>query len=316
LGKVLVTGALGVIGKFLVPYLERKGYDVVSTDIQIRDYSNYVAADITSFEHLYRIFREQHIDMVIHMAARVGRLIGESHPQKMVYVNDVGTLNLIKLCMDYGCRLVFFSTSEVYGHLFDDGKTVWESNLEAGSPFLTTNIYAMSKLFGEAIVKHYVENYGLQAVAVRPFMVYGEGEYPSKYHRSAMCNFIHKALTGKKIMVHKGAVRAWCHVSDFAEGVLLVMNKSFPAKKYEAFNIGSDEYHSMEEVAKIVLDECGGSHGQIEMVEPPEKFSTLVKRFSIGKVKSLGYEPKMSLREGIHRVAEWQKEEMRKGAIV
>jgi len=226
-----------------------------------------------------------------------------------MYVNNIGTLNIIKLCMEYNCRLVYSSTSEVYGRLFERGKPVKEDDLEEeGSIFVTTNIYAMSKLFGEAIVRHYVENYGLNAVTIRPFMIYGPGEHPSKY-RSAISNFVYSALTGEKITVHRGTERAWCYISDFLEGVFLVMKHHFSGK-YEAFNIGSDEYHTMEEVAKMVIAECGANSGQIEIIEPPEKFLSLSKRFSIEKIRLLGYESKVSLTEGIHRVAEWQRREV------
>lgn len=309
MGKIFVTGALGFIGSYLVPYLRDQNCDVTTSDVHVRDYSDYLRADITSFEDLYRIFKREDIDIVIHMAGEVGRMVGEEHPQKMMYVNNIGTLNLVKLCLEYNSRLVYFSTSEVYGRLFDMGKPVKENDLEkAGSIFVTTNIYAMSKLFGEAIVRHYVENYGLNAVTLRPFMIYGPGEYPSKY-RSAIVNFIHSALKGEKLTVHRGAERAWCYISDFVRGVFLVVKHPFPGK-YEAFNIGSDEYHTMEEVAKIVVDECGADRNQIEIVEPPTKFLSLAKKFSIEKIRLLGYEPETSLKEGIHRVAEWQRKEV------
>lgn len=311
MGKIFVTGALGVIGRFLVPYLRQRNYDVLSSDVYVRDYSDYIRSDITSFEDLYRVFRKEDIDTVIHMAGEVGRMVGEEHPQKMMYVNSIGTLNLIKLCLEHNCRLVYFSTSEVYGRLLDTGEEVKEEDLEKkGSVFITTNIYALSKLFGETMVRHYVGNYGLNAVTIRPFMIYGPGEYPSKY-RSAICNFVYYALTGEKITVHRGAVRAWCYISDFAEGVLLVLKHPFSGA-YEAFNIGSDECHNMEEVARMAIDECGGDYSQIEIVDPPTKFLSLVKKFSIDKIKSIGYEPKTSLKEGICRVAEWQRNEVLK----
>jgi len=309
LGKILVTGALGVIGSFLVPYLRERDHDVISSDVFVRDYSDYVRADITSFEDLYRVFKKEDIDTVIHMAGEVGRMVGEEHPQKMIYVNNIGTLNLIKLCMEHNCRLVYFSTSEVYGHLFDKDKPVEEADLDKdGSIFVTTNIYAMSKLFGEAIVRHYVENYGLNAVTIRPFMIYGPKEYPSKF-RSAISNFIYLALTGGKITVHRGTARAWCYISDFVDGVYLVMKDRFSGV-YEAFNVGSDEYRTMEEVAEMVVDECRGDYSQIEAVDPPEKFLSLTKKFSIEKIKSINYMPKVSLKEGIRRVAEWQRAEI------
>jgi nucleoside-diphosphate-sugar epimerase len=308
MGKIFVTGALGFIGSYLVPYLREQGLEVVSSDVHVRDYDDYMRADITSFEDLYRIFEKEGLDTVIHMAGEVGRMVGEEHPQKMLYVNNIGTLNLIKLCLDHKCRLIYFSTSEVYGRLFDKGKPVKEEDLEEeGSTFVATNVYAMSKLFGEAIVKHYVENYGLNAVAVRPFMVYGPGEYPSKY-RSALINFVHSALKGQKLTVHEGAERAWCYVSDFVRGVFLVMKHPF-SRRYEAFNIGSDEYHTMHEVARMVVEECAGDYSQIKMIKPPSKFLILGKHFSIDKAKSIGYKPQVPLKEGIHRVVDWQKKE-------
>jgi dTDP-glucose 4,6-dehydratase len=305
--KIFVTGALGFIGGYLVPYLTAKGHEVVSGDVHVRDYDDYVRADVTSFEDLYRIFKNENIEQVIHMAGEVGRMVGEEHPQKMLYTNNIGTLNLIKLCLEYKARLVYFSTSEVYGHLFDKGKSVKEEDLEKGSVFTTTNIYAMSKLFGEAIVRHYVENYGLNAVTIRPFMVYGAGEHPSKY-RSALINFVHSALSGEKLTVHKGTERAWCYVSDFISGLYLVMQHPFSGK-YEAYNIGSDEYHTMEEVARMVIDACHGNYSQIETVQPPSKFLSRSKEFSIEKIRSIGYDPKISLKEGIARVVESQKKQ-------
>jgi nucleoside-diphosphate-sugar epimerase len=305
---ILVTGALGHIGVFLTEYLEKLRYNVIGSDVMMKDADNYVRADITSFEDLYRIFKRNSIDAVIHMGAEVGRMRGEEYPQKMVYVNDVGTINVVKLCIDYGTKLVYFSTSEVYGRLFDDGHIVIEEDLEKGSAFTTTNVYAMSKLFGEAIVRHHVENYDLNAVTIRPFMIYGPGEYPSKY-RTAICNFVYQALTGQKITVHRGAERAWCYIDDFVEGVQLVMNTKFPGK-YEAYNLGSDEIHTMEEVARIIIEEANGSEDQVELVDPPSQFMSLVKRFSIDKVRKLGYQSRVSLKKGVHSIVEWQKKEV------
>ena len=302
---MLITGGLGTLGSYLVPYLREKGYEVTCCDMMIRDYAEYVRADISSFEDLYEVFKNADVDTVIHMAAEVGRMVGEAHPQKMISINAVGTLNVVRLCNEFGIRLVNFSTSEVYGHLLDS-KTVVETDIDLyANPFMTTNIYALTKLFSEAIVKHYVANYGLKAVSVRPFMIYAANEFPSKY-RSAMINFVHNALNYERLIVHKGTVRAWCYVSDFAEAIRLIVESKFK-DTYEAYNIGSDEYHSSEEVAKIVLDACGKSYDLIELVEPPDKFLSLVKRFSIEKLEKLGYEPRVSLKEGVKKVVEWQR---------
>ena len=307
--KILVTGALGVIGQKLILNLKSSNYDVISVDLAIRDEKNYFRADVTYYEDLYKIFRNNKIDAVIHMAGEVGRMVGEEHPQKMLYVNDVGTLNIIKLCLEFNSKLVYFSTSEVYGNLFDKGVPVNEHDLEiSGSPFITTNIYAMSKLFGEALVKHYVENYSLNAVTIRPFMIYGPGEYPSKY-RSALSNFIYAAIKGEEITVHRNTLRAWCFIEDFINGVKLVLEMP-SSTKYEAYNIGSDEYHSMEEVAQMIKKEIPGSKCTIALIDPPEHFLSAKKIASIEKIKRVGYSPQISLKQGINIIAEWQKKEV------
>lgn len=304
---VLVTGALGVIGTHLTRYLRELGHDIVATDLGIRDYTDYVRADVTAFEDLYRIGRKYNIDTVVHMAGEVGRMVGESHPQKMVYVNDVGTLNIVQFCLEFDARLVFFSTSEVYGHLLDKGVPVTEDQIEhEASAFTTTNVYAMSKLFGEALVRHFVQNYGLRAVGVRPFMVYGPGEVPSKW-RSAICNFVHAARHNSPITVHAGAVRAWCYIDDFIEGIRILLELP-EYEGYEAYNIGSDEYMTMEQVAYTICDEIGRPHELVTVVPPPSQFMSLVKIASIEKMRALGYSPRVTLREGVRAVAQWQED--------
>ncbi|MGC8813782.1 NAD-dependent epimerase/dehydratase family protein [Dictyoglomus sp.] len=307
MSKILITGALGVIGGFLYDSLKKDGFEIIGIDQKITDYSDYIRADVTHFEDLWKVFKREKISTVIHLAGEVGRLIGEEYPQRMVYVNNVGLLNIISLCLEYNSKLIYFSTSEVYGKLFNEGKEVKEEDIELkGNPFITTNIYTLSKLYGEAIVKHYVDNYGLKALTIRPFMVYGPGEYPNRY-RSAISIFVYNALNNKPITVHKGAIRAWCYISDFIDGVKLLLDYPI-TEKYEAFNIGSDEYHTMEEVANIIIEEVGGDFENLKIIDPPSKFLSLVKRFSIEKIKNLGYKPKISFREGVREVIKWQRE--------
>lgn len=304
---VLVTGALGVIGGHLTKLLKARGYDVVGADVQIRDYSDYIRADVTAFEDLHRIGKAHQIDVVIHMAGEVGRLVGEMHPQRMIHVNDVGATNVIQFCLEHDAKLVYFSTSEVYGRLLDSGTPVTEDQIaDQASAFVTTNIYAMSKLFGEALVKHFVDNYGLNALAVRPFMVYGPGETPSVW-RSAISNFVHAARNELSIKVHAGTMRSWCYIDDFVEGIR-ILTELERTDGYQAFNVGSDEYLTMEQVAHTICDELGATQDLVEVVQPPVQFMSPVKIASIEKMRRLGYDPKVPLREGVRSVAQWQQD--------
>lgn len=305
--KILVTGALGFIGKKLFAALKKKGYDVIGIDLVIADYDDYVRADITYFEDIWKLFKENSgFDIVIHLAGEVGRLNGEEYPQRMIYVNEIGTLNLIKMCLEYNTKLVYFSTSEAYGTLFDE-KEVVEEDFQVLSPSRVTNIYAMSKLFGEGIVHHYVKNYGLLAVCIRPFMVYGPGVLVSKY-KSAIDQFVYNALNDKPIVVHKGSERAWCYVDDFVDGVMTIVRKhNFKEKVYEVYNVGTQEYISTEELAKLILELTGKSAKLMQIVELPDKFISGRKRFSNEKLRKLGWEQKVPLREGLKKVIEWYR---------
>ena len=305
--KILVTGALGFIGKRLFAALKKEGYDVLGIDLVIADYDDYIRADITYFEDVWKQFKENNgFDMVIHLAGEVGRLNGEEYSQRMIYVNEVGTLNLIKMCLEYNSKLMYFSTSEIYGTLFDE-KEVVEEDFQILSPAKVTNIYAMSKLFGEGIVNHYVKNYGLLAVGIRPFMVYGPGILASKY-KSAIDQFVYNALNGKPFVVHRGSERAWCYVDDFVNGVMTILkNHNFREKVYEAYNVGTQEYIATVELAKLTLELTGRSSDLMQVVELPDRFISGRKRFSNEKLRKLGWEQRVPLKEGLKKVIEWYR---------
>ena len=302
--RFLVTGSRGMIGSHLMRRLSKEA--VLGIDQVNADADDYLRADVNDFDELYRAFRQFGPDLVIHMAGEVGRLNGEQYPRRMLRTNVLGTYNVLKLCMDYSCRLINFSTSEVYGEAFDDSVVDESARLQA---FGTTNVYAASKLFGEALVRHYVENYELKAVTVRPFMVYGEGEEIRKT-RSAINNFVANALAGTPLTVHKDTLRAWCYVSDFLDGLSLLFDRE--VQGYQAFNIGSEQYTTALETAELVCEVAGASRGLIRLVDPPKVFSSPIKRASIARMKAMGYSPKVSLREGVGRVVEWQRSGMQR----
>ncbi len=303
--KLLITGALGFIGRRMFRCLKNKGYEVTGIDLTIGDYDDYTRADITYFEDVWKVFKDSNgFDMVLHLAGEVGRLSGEEYPQKMIYVNEIGTLNLIKLCLEYGSRLVYFSTSEVYGELFNE-KEVCEEDFSALSPTIVTNIYAMSKLFGEGIVNHYVKNYGLLAVGIRPFMIYGPGVVASKY-KSAIDQFIYNALNSKPFMVHGGSERAWCYIDDFVNGILTIIQKhQFASGIYESYNVGTQEYISTEKLAELVLELTNKPRELMQKVELPNKFISGIKRFSNVRLRNLGWKQNVPLREGLQEVIRW-----------
>lgn len=294
--KILVTGSAGVIGQTLVPFLRERGHEVVGFDIR-----NDLTQDVTDTEAVERIFEDapgepclDGFDVAIHMAAQVGRITGEERPHMSIRSNMIGTLNVVRSCSRHGTFLINFSTSEVYGH-----------NSVFGYPdILAQNgIYGLTKLGAEGIVKHYVDTYGLRAVSIRPFMVYGEHETPNGVYRSAVSNFIAAAHRGIPFVAHAGCTRAWCYISDFCEGLALVLDNLEQFHGYEAFPIGTEEYRSMEECAEIVKEVVG--RGEYTVQEPPKHLLSAVKLADFSRINGLGFQPKVGLEEGVRRTWEW-----------
>lgn len=285
--KILVTGSSGVIGQNLVPRLEAAGHEVIPYDL--RDYPPH---DILDPLALRVVFGNHRPDACIHMAAQVGRYNGEDYPADSVNRNIVGTLNVVKACVEYGVRLISFSTSEVYGH-----------NSVFGTPDILeqNGVYGLTKLAAEGVVKHYVDTYGLKAISVRPFMVYGPHESPNGVFRSALSNFLDTAMRGGVIEAHEGCVRSWCYVDDFCDGIMLLL--AYQPDGYEAICIGTDEYRSMEDAAQVAVATVGkGSY----VVKPvPPSLVSAVKKADFSTIRSLGFFPRVGLEEGARRTYEW-----------
>ncbi len=308
---ILVTGGLGFIGKKLVEKLklEYKDYQIVVLDQYIRDYDDYIRSDITDFGEVYTNVKRinGNIRYIIHAASEVGRINGEEHPWKMIDSAVKGTLNLINIALEYDAKLVYFSTSEVYGDIFDDKEVIEEDMLNV-SPLTLNNVYAISKLFGESLVRHYVKNYGLKAVGIRPFMVYGPGVYSSKY-KSALDIFIWNLLNEKEINVDKDCVRSWCHINDFLEGILLIVRKhDFDSNEYQSYNIGNNkEYKTIEQSAKFITKELKADPNLIKRQKFNGKFKSQSKYFNTDKLENLGFVPTVSIEEGIREMIDWYK---------
>jgi len=300
---ILITGGLGVIGSYLSKELQKRGYRMVINDLKILKKENYHRGDITQYAEMSRIFDEFNVDTVFHLAGEVGRENGEEFPRRCVDINVSGTINLIQLCMKYKTKLIFASTSEIYGKLA--GKMRLTENLVERYAPLLTNCYAISKLQAEQYLQHFTKYYKLKSASVRFFMCYGEGEYPNPY-RSAMCNFIYNILNNKPINVHQNTSRSWCYISDIVDGLIKVMTKN-NFSQYEAYNIGRDDLQKTEDVAKTICKLAGKPTNLIQYssynyLVTPKKDASFEKA-----KKKLGYKSKISLEKGIKNTIAWQK---------
>lgn len=286
--KLLVTGGAGFLGSHICFELEQAGHEVVVLDLQLSPFHDLRFPEVVQ----ERFSEHSDASVCIHLAAKVGRLFGEDDPMETV-VDNVGMTALVAQQAGInGMRLLYASTSEVYG---DNGEQ--ECDEKAGPFSLPHNLYGISKFFGEDVCRHYAPE-GL--TVLRFSMPYGPG-LPAGRGRAAIINMLHQAMYGREIPVHRGAERSWCYVTDVTRAVRLILEQT----QGGTFNVGrDDDARSMLFVAKLACALTGASEDLIREVDPPE-MQTVVKRLSTRRIRALGWEPEVPLIEGMRRCLEW-----------
>ena len=209
MSDILVTGALGTIGRHLVAELRSRGHEVWLLDLRHYHDDHYIRCDVGSFRQLERVFTARKFDCVYHLAAEFGRWNGEDYYDTLWTTNAIGTKNVIRWQERQGFRMVFFSSSEVYG----DYEGVMSEDVMDQVEIKQLNDYAMTKWVGEMQCLNSADMHGTETVRVRLFNTYGPGEFYSPY-RSVNCLFCYRALQGIPYTVYRGHRRTSTYVSD------------------------------------------------------------------------------------------------------
>ena len=286
--RALVIGSEGNIGKPLVSHLRNVGYDVLESDIRPRLRPGYVVADITHPLDLLPAF-DWGPDVVFLLAAVVGRTTAEQAGSLAMATNVAGINNVLQLCKRSKCMCVFISTSEIYG-------PACGSMDEMASP-QPANRYGLSKWIAEQLVEYEVRTSRLRAVTIRPSMVYDEMEDVGE-HRSAMIRFASNLASGRPIEIHRGSARGWLHVSDAVRAI----EAAAGVEEHTVINVGHPKIVSMSDLAEMIRIELGADSGLVRTVPLPPQI-TLVKSPSLDRQRQLlGFEPRMTLQEGVRRV--------------
>ena len=286
--KALVIGSAGNIGKPLVKYLKEKNYMVREVDIKPGWRDGYYVADITKPADLMEPC-DFEPEYGFHLAAMVSRVTCEQSGSMCIDTNLYGTQNVIEFTKRCGAKLINFSTSEVYGPDMEV--------MEEDADVCPNNRYGLSKLLAERLVEYEVKQHNLDAVTLRPFMMYDENEDLGD-HRSAMIRFAYNLYHGLPIEVHRGSARGWLHVSDAVRAIEAAAHMDH----YEAINIGNPNVHSIEELAFLICKELNADQKLIHVVDLPARM-TLVKRPTLKKQRTLlDIETRVQLEEGVKRV--------------
>lgn len=288
--KILVTGHLGTLGAPLVKALREAGHAV--TGLDLRHSEDGIRADVSEYRQLESV---PDVELVYHLAAEFGRHNGEQFTEQLWRTNVIGTKNMLRLQKARGFRMVFASSSEVYG---ERGTPVLKEDMP---PMYLPNDYAISKQVNEA----QIANSDGETMVLRFFNAYGPGEHYHAY-RSVVCLFVYRALKGLPYEVYANYWRVFQYIDDLVE-TLVRCTTRFHA--HETINVGGIEYKSVEDLHRLVSQYVGvdSERPEVRLLEE-DVHNVMCKRPSIDKaVELLGHDPRVTLEEGLAKTVEWMR---------
>jgi dTDP-glucose 4,6-dehydratase len=214
--------------------------------------------------------------------------------------NVVGTRNILELQRRHGFKLIFASSSEIYG---DRHEEILRESIPLQQAIIQQNDYATTKWVNEVQIMNFEKRYESPIMRLRFFNAYGPGERYHKY-RSVVCLFCYRALNDLPYTVYKGYKRVFMYVDDFIP-TLANACENFAAG--EVFNIGGREFTSVERASSLILDYLGKDDRRVEYL-PEEAHNVQNKRPDISKAEqAFGHDPRVVLEEGIPRTIEWMR---------
>lgn len=224
-----------------------------------------------------------------------------AHPFETMGVNTTGTWNLCEWATKNGAKFLLASTSEVYGDpLEHPQKESYNGNVSTTGP---RSVYDESKRFGETITSAFVRSKGLDGRIIRIFNTYGPGMGEDG---RVVIEFVKAAIENKPIPVFGDGsqTRSFCYISDMVSGIIAAMEKG---EKGEVYNLGNpDEFTILELAEKITL--LTSATSVVEYVKELPEDDPVRRCPDIGKAKAdLGWEPKMTLEEGLKRLLDYLK---------
>ena len=319
--KILVTGHAGFIGFHAAREFLRRGWDVAGIDnfcdyydvALKRDRAARLAADrpdgarlslreldVCDLEGLRNAFAEEAPDVVLHLAAQPGVRYSITHPFVYQKTNVEGFLNILECCRHAAKvpKLVFASSSSVYG---GNTKMPFEESDKVDAP---VSLYAATKKANELMAHTYAHLYGMQTIGLRFFTVYGPWYRPDM----ALSLFADAMLAGRPIKVfnHGDMLRDFTFVDDIVDGIVRVVEAD-NLPRYDIFNIGNHRSEKLLDVIHV-LAESLGVEPKMEML-PMQAGDVYATYASIAKLnKTVGYEPKTTIKDGIPVFAKWYRE--------
>ena len=296
--KILVTGGAGFIGSHIAEYLVQRGDDVTVLDnlitgskenlTKISDKINFVNGDIRDHKLLEKLVSDT--TGVFHEAALASVQQSFSMKDEYIDVNVAGTENIFKLAKEYGFKIVYASSSSVYGN----PKKIPVKEDDERKPI---NPYAKTKLAGEDLAKKYSE-IGVKVIGLRYFNVFGKRQ--SKEYAGVIKLFLQRIQQKKSPKINGDGLqtRDFVHIDDVVKANVLAMDSDI---NHRFLNVGSGLPTSVLDLANLIIEISGLS---LEPIHGPELSGDVKATQSDIKLirKLLNWEPKMKLDDWLTKI--------------
>ena len=291
----------------------------------------FIKGSIADKDLINKLFADYHFDIVVNLAAQAGVRYSIENPDAYIESNIIGFYNILEACRhsmdDVRCKmdgyhgvqhLVYASSSSVYG---GNKKVPFSVDDRVDNP---VSLYAATKKSNELMAHCYSKLYNIPSTGLRFFTVYGPAGRPDM----AYFGFTNKLLRGETIQIYNygNCRRDFTYVDDIVEGVFRVMQKA-PAKRngddglpippYAVYNIGGGQPENLLDFVNILQKELlrAGvlpadydfeAHKQLVPMQPGDVPTTYADASALER--DFGFTPKITLREGLRKFAEWYKE--------
>lgn len=307
--RTLITGGAGFLGSHLCEFLLEKGHEVIAMDNLItgsvdniahlrNERFTFIKYDVTNY-----IYVEGPLDYVLHFASPASPKDYLEYPIQTLKVGSLGTHKALGLALEKKATFLLASTSEVYGDplIHPQPETYW-GNVDPVSP---RGVYDEAKRFAEALTMAYHRYHNLNIRIVRIFNTYGPRMRPEDGR--AIPTFIPQALRGEPITIFGDGsqTRSFCYVSDLMEGIYRLLMSDIQ----EPVNLGNPDERTVLELAQCILRLTGSSSPIVYKPLPVNDPKIRQPDITLAKTR-LGWEPKVSLEEGLKKTIEWFRKKL------
>lgn len=296
---VLVCGANGMVGSAIVRNLESKGYtNIIKGTRQV--------VDFLYEEETEHFFKKNRPEYVFVAAAKVGGIMANNNYKADFLTNNLRIqTNIIESANRWNVKkLLFLGSSCIYPKFAN--QPIKEEELMTGALEPTNDAYAIAKIAGIMMCQAYRQQHGFNAISLMPTNLYGPNDnfdLETSHVLPAMIAKFHNSKESVTFWGDGSAMREFLHVDDLAEACYVCMQNYNGS---EHINIGTGEDVTIKELAQTISDVVGFM-GNIEW-DTTKPNGTPRKVLNVDKIKSLGWKPKITLKEGIKSTYQWYLE--------